>query len=228
MNTWMTGKKSIDKDFYSILDMKDITDIDYRHKKIVWEDFQIKNLGQYQNLYVRSDTVLLANTFKNFQNMCLEICKLDPACFLTAPGLLLQVALNKVRLKLELLRDTEMLLMVGKGIKNGLCHAILGYMKANNKYIKDYDNKKESPYLRFQDVNNFYEWAMSQKLSLNDFIQAGNRSKINEYFTKNYNEGSEMEYEFYNDLPFLPEKMKIEKVKKLESNFYDKNDMLYT
>ena len=125
MNTWMTGKKSIDKDFYSILDMKDITDIDYRHKKIVWEDFQIKNLGQYQNLYVRSDTVLLANTFKNFQNMCLEICKLDPACFLTAPGLLLQVALNKVRLKLELLRDIEMLLMVGKGIKNGLCHAIL-------------------------------------------------------------------------------------------------------
>ena len=61
-------------------------------------------------------------------------------------------------------------------------------MKANNKYIKDYDNNKESPYLRFQDVNNFSEWAMSQKLPLNDFIQAGNRSKINEYFTKNYNE----------------------------------------
>ena len=101
-------------------------------------------------------------------------------------------------------------------------------MKANNKYIKDYDNNKESPYLRFQDVNNFYEWAMSQKLPLNDFIQAGNRSKINGYFTKNYNEGSDMEYEFYNDLPFLLEKMKIEKVKKLESNFYDKNDMLYT
>ena len=101
-------------------------------------------------------------------------------------------------------------------------------MKANNKYIKDYDNNKESPYLRFQDVNNFYEWAVSQKLSLNDFVQAGNRSKINEYFTKNYNEGSDMEYEFYNDLPFLPEKMKIEKVKKRESNFCDKNDMLYT
>ena len=120
----MTGKKSIDKDFYSSLEMKDITNIDYRHKKIVWEQFQIKNVGQYQNLYVRSDTVLLANIFKNFQNMCLEIYKPDPTCFLTAPGLLLQVALSKVRLKLELLREIEMLLMVGKGIKNGLCHAI--------------------------------------------------------------------------------------------------------
>ena len=56
-----------------------------------------------------------------------------------------------------------MLLIVEKGIRGGICHSIYQYVKANNKYMKDYDQNKESSYLRYWDVNNLYSWAMSQK-----------------------------------------------------------------
>ena len=75
------------EDFYSNLNVRDITDADYRHAKPAWKYFEIKNLGKYDDLYVRSDTVLLANLLENFQNICLGIYKFDPACFFTAAGL---------------------------------------------------------------------------------------------------------------------------------------------
>ena len=83
------------EDCYSHLNMKDITDADYAHAKRVCKDFEIKNLGKYHDLYVQSDTLLLANVFENFRNMCLEIYELDPAKFLLAPGLAWQAALKK-------------------------------------------------------------------------------------------------------------------------------------
>ena len=67
--------------------MEDITDTDYAQAKKVCKDFEIKNLGEYNNLYVQSDKILLADVFKNFRNMCLEIYELDPTKFLSAPGL---------------------------------------------------------------------------------------------------------------------------------------------
>ena len=67
--------------------MEDITDTDYAQAKRVCKDFEIKNLGEYNNLYVQSDKILLADVFKNFRNMCLEIYELDPTKFLSAPGL---------------------------------------------------------------------------------------------------------------------------------------------
>ena len=81
--TSLPGKE----DFYSHLNMEDITDADYAHAKRVCKDFEIKHLGEYHDLYVQSDTLLLADVFENFRNMCLEIYELDPAKFLSAPGL---------------------------------------------------------------------------------------------------------------------------------------------
>ena len=111
-----------------------------------------------------------------------------------------------------------MLLMVEKGIKGGICHAIYRYAKANNKYMKDYDNNKESSYRQYWDVNNLYGWAMSQKLPVNNFEWIKDTSQFNEDFIKNYNEESDEGYflevdvqyleklhELHNDLPFLPE-----------------------
>ena len=153
------------EDFYSHLNMEGITDVDYADTKIVCKDFEIKNLGEYHDLYVQSNTLLLADVFENFRNMCLKIYERDPAKFLSAPGLAWQAALKKTKVKLDLLTDIDMLLMVEKGIRGGICHSIYRYAKANNKYMKDYDKNKESSYLQYWDVNNLYGWAMSQKAS---------------------------------------------------------------
>ena len=67
--------------------MEDITDADYTQAKRVWKNFKIKNLGLFRDLYVQSDTLLLADVSENFWNICLKICELDPAHFLIAPGL---------------------------------------------------------------------------------------------------------------------------------------------
>ena len=90
-------------------------------------------------MYVERDTLLLPDVFENFRNMCLKIYELDFAKFVSAPGLTLQAALKKTRIKVNLLPDIDMLLMVEKGSRRGICHSIYRYAKASNKYMKDYD-----------------------------------------------------------------------------------------
>ena len=92
--------------------MEDITDADYAHSKRVCKDFEIKTFGEYHDLYLQSDTLLLADVFKNFRNICLKIYKLEPAKSLSAPGLAWQAASKKTEVKLDLLTDIDMLLMV--------------------------------------------------------------------------------------------------------------------
>ena len=87
-------------------------------------------------MYVQSDKLLLADVFESFRNMFTEVYELDPAHFLSAPGLAWQVCLKKTDVKLELITDVDMLLMVEKGIRGGICHAIHRYSKANNEYLK--------------------------------------------------------------------------------------------
>ena len=84
-----------------------------------------------------------------------------------------------------------MLLMVEKGIGGVICPAIHQYAKANNKYLKDYDKYKKWPYLKYWDVNNFYGWAMSQKLPVNKFEWIKDTFQFNTDFIKNYNDASE-------------------------------------
>ena len=89
--------------FYNHLNMENITDEVHAHTKRVCKDFEIKNLGEYHDLYVQNDTLLLADVFENLRNMCLEIYELDPAKFLSAHGLAWQTALKKTKVKLDLL-----------------------------------------------------------------------------------------------------------------------------
>ena len=141
--------------FYSNLNMEDIADVDYRHGKTVFEYLINTNLGDYHDLYVQSDTLLLADVFENFRNMCIKVYELDPAHFLSAPGLAWQACLKKTEVKLELLTDADMLLMVEKGIRGGICHAVYRYAKANNKYMKNYNKDKEESFLQHLDDNNY-------------------------------------------------------------------------
>ena len=221
--------------FYSSLNMENIDDIDYRHGNNVFKIFKLKYLGEYHDLYVQSDTLLLADVFENFRNMCIKVYELDPAHFLSLPGLAWQACLKKTNVKLELLTYYDMLLMVEEGIRGGIYHSIHRYAKANNKYRKNYDKNKESPYIQYLDANNLYGWAMSQKLPVNGFNWVKNTSKIDEKFIKNYNEDSDKGYIFevdvkytrrlhdlHSDLPFLPKRMKIDKCKKLVCNLRNK------
>ena len=105
------------KDFYSNLNMENIDDIDYRHGNNVFKRFKLKNLGEYHDLYVQSDTLLLADVFENFRNMCLKVYELDAAHFLSLPGLAWQACLKKTNVELEFLTDYDMLLMVEEGMR---------------------------------------------------------------------------------------------------------------
>ena len=98
MDSWKRFKEESlpDKEsFYSELNNEHITDEDYAHAQKVWDTFKIKNLGEYHDLYVQSDTALLSDVFENFRDKCIEIHELDPALVLSAPGLAWQACLKK-------------------------------------------------------------------------------------------------------------------------------------
>ena len=147
--------------FHSELNLEAISDEDYPHAQKVWDVFEIKNFGEYHNLYAQSDTSLLADVFENFRNMCCYEYGLDPANFLTAAGLAWKACLKESKVEWKLLTDIDMLLMVGKGIRGGTCQAKHRYAKANNEYMKNYDKNTESLFLEFLDANNLCGWAMS-------------------------------------------------------------------
>ena len=99
--------------------------IAHTHVKRICKGFQTETLGEYQDLYVQRDTLLLADVFKNFWDMCLKTYELNHACFLTATKLIWQGALFKKKLvKLDILTDIDMLLMAKKDIRGGIGHAI--------------------------------------------------------------------------------------------------------
>ena len=123
--------------------MEDNIDVDYAHAKRFCKDFEVKDLGEYHDLYVQSDTLLLADIFQKFRNMCIEIYELDSAKFPSSPGLAWQAALKKTKVKLDLLTNIDMLFMVEKGIRGRICHSIYRYVKANNKYMKDKNKDKK-------------------------------------------------------------------------------------
>ena len=144
---------------------------------------------------------------------------------------------KKPNIRLELLTDNNMLLMVKEGIRGGICHAILWYAKSNNKYMKDYNKGEEESFLQYDDANSLYGFAMSEPLPVNRFEWMEDLSKIDEDFIKNYDsdkgyilevdvEYPENLYDLHSDLPFLPEKMKIDKCSKLVCNLYDKKDYI--
>ena len=153
---------------------------------------------------------------------------------MSAPGLASQARLKKTKVEIELLTDIDMLLMVEKGTKGGICQAIHRYAKANNKYMKNYDKNNEWSYIEYLDANNLYGSVMSQKFGFK-WVKQEEWSKFNEIFIEHYNENSDIGYflevdidhskrlfNFHKDLPFLPERKKVYKVEKFICGIGDK------
>ena len=183
--------------------------------------------------------MLLADVFENFRKACIKTYELDPAHFISLPGLAWQACLKKkTGVELELLTDYDMLLMIEEGIRGGICHAVHRYAKANNEYMKDYDESKESSYIQYLDANNLYGAATSEKLPMNGFkwvndndISRIDKKSVKSYDKKNSGKGYMLEvdvdypsklHKLHSDMPFLPERMKIDKTQKLVCNLHDK------
>ena len=189
----------------------------------------MNNLGHHYDLYVRSDTLLLVAVFENFRNKYIEIYELDPAFFLSAPGLTWQAYLKETGKRLELLTYINILLMIEKGTRGGMCHVVHTYAKANSKYMKNCDGN----YLCGQQCLKKYQlMILNEKKSTSEF---------NEDLIKSYDEESDKGYIFevdveypkdlhdlHSDLQVLPERMKINKCNKLVCNLYDKKTLFFT
>ncbi len=120
------------------------------------------SMGDYHDVYLKTDVLLLADVFENFRETRLKSYELDPAHYFTAPGLSWDACLRKSGVTLELLTDIDMHLMIEKGIRGGISTITHRYSTANNKHMKkDYDPSKESSYIIYLDANNLYGWAMN-------------------------------------------------------------------
>ena len=225
--------------FYSNLYMSVVGDKEYEHSRNVWKEFKIRNMGEYHDLYLKTDTILLANVFESFRSVCMENYGLDPAHFYTAPGLAGRACLKKTGVKLELLLDPDMLLMFEHGIRSGITQSVHRWAAANNPYMDEYDSSKPTKYLQYLDANNLYGWAMSQPLPTGEFkwIKCeGDPNKLVEKFASKRDYGYLLEvdvsypkelHDLHNDLPFMCTKMKINGVEKLIPNLYYKRKYIY-
>ena len=208
-------------EFYSLLHNEHISDEDYQHAKNVWKMFSIKNMGEYHDLYLQSDILLLSDVFENFRKTCLEYYKLDPCHYFTSPGLSWDAILKMTNIKLELMTDIDMFQFIEKGLRGGISYIANRYGKANNKYMKSYDEKAPSRYIMYLDANNLYGWAMSQYLPTGGFkwmkqehIDKLDLSKYKEDSKKGLIMEVDLEYpkelhDLHNDYPLAAEKIKV-------------------
>ena len=159
--------------FYSKLTGEPIKDEDYAHAQKVWETFGIRNLGEYCDLYCRTDVLLLADVFETFRKTCMGQYNLDPAHYYTSPGLSWDALLKKTGVELELLTDYDQHLFIEKGMRGGISMVSKRYAKANNHLIEGYNSSKPNTHILYLDANNLYGWAMSQPLPTGDFQWVG-------------------------------------------------------
>ena len=216
-------KLPVQQDFYSILNNEHISDEQYKHAQNVWDTFNLKTMGDYHDLYLKSDILLLADVFENFRKTCLQYYKLDPCHYFTSPGLSWDAMLKMTDIKLELIVDIDMFQFIEKGMRGGISYIANRYGKANNKYMKNYDEKAPSKYIMYLDANNLYGWAMSQALPTGDFkwlspkqIENINLGK----YTENSNKGMILEVDLeyptelhnsHNDYCVAAEKLRVTK-----------------
>ena len=208
--------------FYSRLTQTDISDEEYKRAQKIWEHFGIRTLGQYHDLYLKTDVLLLTDVFENFRELCLEYYELDPAHYFTLPNFAWDAMLLKTKVQLEPLTDKEMYEMIEHGLRGGMCQVSTKEAKANNKYMEeDYDETLPSKYINYLDANNLYGLAMSKKLPIGTLKWAKKVPKVMDWKPDDdYAYILEVDLEYpqdlhqkHSDYPLAPENMCITKDK---------------
>ena len=129
----------------------------------------MNTMGDYHDLYLKTDVLLLADVFEKIINTCLDYYVFDPCNYFSSPGLSWDAMLKMTGIELGLISDIDMHLFIEKRMRGGISYIAKRHSKANNKYTKSYDEYKESKYITYFDANNSYGWAMSQYLPYGRF-----------------------------------------------------------
>ena len=220
--------------FYNKMNDENVSVDNYNHAMNVWNSFNCQTIGDYSDLYLKSDVILLADIFENFRNTLMKTHDLDPAHYFTLPGYTWDCSLKYTGIELQLLTDIDMVMFIERGIRGGLSQCSNRYSCANNKYMKNYDPTKPSKYILYLDINNMYGWAMCQPLPYGGFEwvkDCENFNFDNIPDDSEYGYIQEIETNFSNDLhdlqkdlPMMPKKVLSPGSKhKNNATLYDKN-----
>ena len=217
------------EDFYSVLNDEHISEEDYEFYLTINKEFKFKTFREYYDLYLKLDTLLLADICQSYKNTSLKIYGLDPFHFVSAPSLAWQAALKYTGIKLKQLNDLDMHDFIKQGIRGGVSYVARKYSEANNIYMQEYDNTKESTFINYTDANNLYGWAMLQSLPVGGFKWV----ETTTLFPIKKNQGHiyevDLEYpedlhNFHNDFPLAPDKMTHENQTKLIPHFHPRKN----
>ena len=155
--------------FYNDLSKENISEEDYTFVKELWKVFKLKNLGELHDLYMETDTLLLADVFENYRGVIHKNYGLDPVHFYTAPALSWSAGLKFTKVKLEIPLDVNMHIFFDLGLRGGISMVAEHFARANNKYMEDFDSAIQQSFIQLVDANNLYGWAMSQMLPTGGF-----------------------------------------------------------
>lgn len=203
--------------FYDSLKREEIKDEDYERACKVWDMFGCRTLGEYSDLYLKSDVLLLSDVFEQFRQVCMRVYLLDPCNHVTAPSLAWNAALKCTGVELELLTDIDMHHFIKKGIRGGVSQCSVRRAVANNKYTPNYDPTKPTSYIAYLDATNLYGWAMQQYLPTGGFrfLTESEQAELDiQTVPDDAEEGFILEVDLFypehlhdthNELPFCPE-----------------------
>ena len=156
--------------FFNDLTKKHISDEDYSFVQELWKTFNLKTLGELHDLYMMTDTLLLADVFEFYRTTIIQNYGLDPAHFYTAPSLSWSAGLKYTKVKLEIPRDVDVHIFIDKALRGGISMVANHFARANNPALeKFWDPSRQMSFIKFIDANNLYGWAMSQILPTGGF-----------------------------------------------------------
>ncbi|KAK4874041.1 hypothetical protein RN001_013401 [Aquatica leii] len=226
------------EDFYDTLREQHISKEDYQRATSTWSTFQCKSLGDYSDVYLSCDVLLLTDVFENFRVLCQKIYDLDPAQYITAPGLAWDAMLKHTQVELELLTDMDMYHFFKKGIRGGVSTCTKRKSLANNPYIPSFNSKNPTSYIMYLDSTNLYGYSMREYLPRTGFtwlsseaVDSFNVLDIPDDAEEGYVLEVDLEYpdnlhDHHNDLPFCPKSIcppgSTSSQKKLIPNLNDK------